>query len=163
MMAPTVHKDTETLTLTIAVELDATVERAWQLWADPRQLEQWWGPPTHPMTIVDYDLTAGGRITHFMQDPEGHKHHGWWDVLAVEPPTRLELKDGDTDDDGVPNDGNAMTAMVVTLTARTGGRTLMALEIHFLSLEGMEQAAEMGMVEGIGIALGRIEAVLAES
>jgi uncharacterized protein YndB with AHSA1/START domain len=161
MMAPSVHKDTEALTMTITVELDATVERAWQLWADPRQLERWWGPPTHPMTIVDHELTPGGRIAHFMTDEEGHKHQGWWDVVAAEPPTRLEMKDGDTDEDGVPNDGNAMTAMVVTLTARNGGRTLMALEIHFLSLDGMEQAAAMGMLEGMSIALDRIEAVLA--
>ena len=29
--------------------------RAWQLWADPRQLERWWGPPTYPATVVDHD------------------------------------------------------------------------------------------------------------
>ena len=70
--------------MTITVEFDATVERAWQLWADPRQLERWWGPPTYPATFVDHDLSPGGRRTYYMTSPEGDKPHGWWEVLAVD-------------------------------------------------------------------------------
>ena len=47
--------------MTITAEFDATVERSWQLWADPRQLERWWGPPTYPATVVEHDLVPGGR------------------------------------------------------------------------------------------------------
>ena len=39
------------LTLTLEAEFDAPPERVWQLWADPRQLERWWGPPTYPATV----------------------------------------------------------------------------------------------------------------
>ena len=63
MTVTSVHKDPEALTMTITAEFDATVERAWQLWADPRQLERWWGPPTYPATVVDHDLAPGGRVT----------------------------------------------------------------------------------------------------
>ena len=44
MSVTSVEKDPESLTMTVTADLDATVERAWQLWADPRQFEQWWGP-----------------------------------------------------------------------------------------------------------------------
>ena len=54
MTVTSVTKDPEALTMTVVSELDATVERAWQLWADPRQLERWWGPPTYPATVVDH-------------------------------------------------------------------------------------------------------------
>ena len=63
MTVKSVQKDPKALTMTITAELDATVERSWQLWADPRQLERWWGPPTYPATVVDHDLNPGGRIT----------------------------------------------------------------------------------------------------
>src|SRR5918995_434428 len=53
-----------------------TVRRAWQLWADPRQLERWWGPPGYPATFVDHDLTVGSRATYYMTSPEGEKHSG---------------------------------------------------------------------------------------
>ena len=36
-------KDPERLTMTVTAEFDAPVERTWQLWGDPRQLERWIG------------------------------------------------------------------------------------------------------------------------
>jgi uncharacterized protein YndB with AHSA1/START domain len=43
-----VRHDTDAKTVTLIAEIDATVERAWQLYADARQLEQWWNPPGFP-------------------------------------------------------------------------------------------------------------------
>jgi len=163
MTVTSVRKDPNALTMTITAELDATVERAWQLWADPRQLERWWGPPTHPATVVDHELVAGGRVTYFMTGPEGNKYHGWWQVLAVEPPTRLELQDGFANDDGTPNDAMPTMTTVVTLTEHSGGGTFMAIETRFPSMEAMEQLASMGMEEGMVAALGQIPEILAES
>jgi uncharacterized protein YndB with AHSA1/START domain len=161
MTVTSVRKDPEALTMTITAELEATVERAWQLWADPRQLERWWGPPTYPATVVDHDLTPGGRVTYFMTGPDGEKFHGWLKVLAAEPPNRLELLDGFAHDDGTPNDAMPTTTMLVTMTKR-GGRTLMVIKAQFSSLEEMEQLASMGMEEGMVAALGQIAEILGD-
>ena len=160
MTVTNVHKDPEALTMAITAELDAPVDRAWQLWADPRQLERWWGPPTYPATVEDHDLTPGGRVTYFMTGPEGDVARGWWEVLAVEPPHRLELVDGFADEDGRPNDAMPTTRTVVTLRERDG-RTLMAIETQFGSLEEMERLVSMGMEEGITLAVGQIDGILA--
>ncbi len=161
MIPPHVHKDPENLTMTITAELDASPARAWQLWANPRQLERWWGPPGYPATVVAHDLCPGGRVSYYMTGPEGDKHHGWWRVLAVEPTVRLELADGFANEDGTPNDALPTTTMVLTLTARGGG-VLMAIETRFTSLESMEQLVSMGMEEGMAAAMGQIAALLAE-
>jgi uncharacterized protein YndB with AHSA1/START domain len=161
MTVTSVRKDPEALTMTITADLDATVERAWQLWADPRQLERWWGPPTYPATVVDHDLEPGGRITYFMTGPEGDKAHGWMQFLAVEPPNRLELKDGFADDSGAPNDAMPTMTMVVTFAERDGG-TVMAIETRFPSLQAMEQLVSMGMDEGMAGAMGQIATILSE-
>jgi len=163
MTVTSVRKDPEALTMTFTVELDATVERAWQLWADPRQLERWWGPPTYPATVVDHELAPGGRVTYFMTGPEGDKHGGWWEVLAVEPPNRLELKDGFADETGAPNDSMPTTVTVVTLAEGEAGGTTMTLESRFPSVEAMEQMVSMGVEEGMGAALGQIDGILAEA
>lgn len=162
MTVTKIHKDPDALTMVITAELDATVERAWQLWADPRQLERWWGPPTYPATVVDHDLAPGGRVTYFMTGPDGDQVHGWWQVLAVEPPNRLEFKDGFADENGIPNDTMPTTTAVVTLMERDGGGTLMAVETQFPSLQAMEQLVAMGMEEGMAAAMGQIAAILAE-
>jgi uncharacterized protein YndB with AHSA1/START domain len=53
-----VRKDAQSRTMTLEAEFDASPERVWQLWADPRQIERWWGPPTYParqaMTAVSF-------------------------------------------------------------------------------------------------------------
>ena len=162
MTVTNVHKDPEALTMDITVELDASVERAWQLWADPRQLERWWGPPGYPATFVDHDLTVGARLTYFMTSPEGDKYYGWWEVLAVEAPRRLEVRDGFGDATGQPNDDLPVGRMVVTLEER-GGRTEMVIRSHFPTLEAMEQVLEMGQEEGMVQAIGQIEGILADT
>jgi|GEM_PF-6910007 len=35
------HTDADALTLTFVADFDASAERVWQLWEDPRQLERW--------------------------------------------------------------------------------------------------------------------------
>lgn len=52
-----VTADREAGTLTFTTEHQASVGAVWQLWADPRLLERWWGPPTYPATVVEHDLT----------------------------------------------------------------------------------------------------------
>ena len=61
MAVTDVHKDPTELTMTIASEWDAPIARVWQLWADPRKLERWWGPPTYPATVVEHELRPVAR------------------------------------------------------------------------------------------------------
>jgi uncharacterized protein YndB with AHSA1/START domain len=161
MPVTSVEKDLDTLTMTLTAEFDAPVDRVWQVWADPRRLERWWGPPTYPATVVDHDLTPGGRVTYFMTGPEGDKHGGWWRVLAAEPPQRLEFEDGFSDDAGNPDPGLPTMRAVVTLQEQAGGRTRMQITSTFPSTAAMEQMLAMGMEEGITAAIGQIDQLLA--
>ena len=155
-----VQKDLDTLTMTITAEFDAPAERLWQIWSDPRQLERWWGPPSHPATFTDHDLSPGGRVAYYMTSPDGERYHGWWRVEEVEPPNRLRFEDGFADAEGKPNEEMPATIAIVTLS-ESGGRTTMAIESRFASREGMEQLIEMGTEEGMKEALGQIDALLA--
>jgi uncharacterized protein YndB with AHSA1/START domain len=99
----TVEKDLEALTLSLTAHFDAPIERIWEMWADPRLLERWWGPPTHPATFEAHDFTPGGTMSYFMTGPEGERYHGWWRIISVDAPNRLTFEDGFADDDGNPN------------------------------------------------------------
>jgi uncharacterized protein YndB with AHSA1/START domain len=160
MSVTSVEKDPLSLTMTVTAEFDAPVERAWQLWADARQLERWWGPPTYPATFVDHDLRPGGHVGYYMTGPEGDKPHGWWRILSVEAPHRLEFEDGFADDAGQPDPKMPTMTMRVTLEDRPGGGTRMVIVTTFPSTEAMEQLIAMGMEEGMAGALGQIDAIL---
>lgn len=162
MTVTAVRKDPEALTLTITAEFDASPERVWQLWADPRQLERWWGPPTYPATFTRHDLAVGSRVEYHMTGPEGDQPHGYWDILETEPPHRLVYRDGFANEDGSPNDDLPRNEGRVTIEGIGDGRTRMSIDSLFPSREAMEQVLAMGMEAGITEAVGQIDAILAE-
>jgi uncharacterized protein YndB with AHSA1/START domain len=162
MTVTAVHKDADSLTMTIDAEFEASPERVWQLWADPRQLERWWGPPTYPATFTKHELTPGSRVEYHMTGPEGDQPKAYWDVLEVEPPHRLVYRDGFANDDGTPNDAMPRNEGRVTIEQIGAGRTRMSIESRFPSAEAMEQLIAIGMEEGLRQAVGQIDAILAE-
>jgi uncharacterized protein YndB with AHSA1/START domain len=160
MTVKDVEKDPATLTMVVTAEFDAPVERVWQLWADPRQLERGWGPPTYPATVVDHDLVPGGTVSYYMTGPEGDKHRGWWRILTVDAPRSLEVQDGFADDTGRPNpDMPSMTIRVVL--SEEGGVTQVVTTTTFPSLEAMDQLLNMGMEEGLRAAMAQMDEILA--
>ncbi len=163
MTVTAVRKDADALTMTLTAEFDASPERVWQLWADPRQLERWWGPPTYPATFTAHDLAPGSRVQYHMTGPEGDQPKGYWDIVEAEPPHRLVFRDGFANDDGSPNtEMPGPGEVVVTIEEAEAGRTRMEIENIFPSREAMEQLLAMGQEEGLTQAVGQIDAILAE-
>src|SRR5205823_7801936 len=103
MTVTTVDKSASALSMTVVADFAASPERVWQLWADPRQLERWWGPPTYPATVTAHDLRSGGRVEYHMTGPQGDQPRGFWEILDVDPPRRLTFKDGLANADGTPS------------------------------------------------------------
>ncbi|MGN6201081.1 MAG: SRPBCC family protein [Solirubrobacterales bacterium] len=153
-----VQKDVDALTMTITAEFDADAERLWELWADPRQLERWWSPPSHSSTFEEHELTPGARTTYFMTGPNGEKHHGRWLIEEVDPPHRLRLSDDETDDEGNPTDGGP-AAMTVTI-AEAGGTATMSIQTQFTDRASMEQTIEMGFEQGMVETVNQIDPLL---
>jgi uncharacterized protein YndB with AHSA1/START domain len=134
----------------------------WRVWSDPRQLERWWGPPTWPATFEEHDVTVGGTSRYYMTGPEGEKARGWWRFVALDEPRRLEFDDGFADDSGEPDPQMPTIRGLVELEEIPSG-TRMTVTSRFATLEQMEQLVQMGMVEGMTLAMGQIDGLLAES
>ncbi|MEU4163239.1 SRPBCC domain-containing protein [Actinoplanes sp. NPDC026670] len=155
------QKDVSALTLTFVAEFAAPAERVWQVWADPRKLERWWGPPTWPATFDTFEFKPGGAVRYHMTGPDGTKARGWWVITDIDEPHRLEFDDGFADDQGEPADPEDITHGVVTLEP-AGDGTRMTTVTTFRSAEQLERMAAMGMEEGMRLAMGQIDVLLAE-
>jgi uncharacterized protein YndB with AHSA1/START domain len=162
MTVTAVRKDTDSLTLTVDAEFDAPAERVWQLWADPRQLERWWGPPGYPATVTRHELRPGGRVDYHMTGPEGDTPRAYWEVEEVDPPRSLAVRDGFANEDGSPNTDMPMNRFRVSIEETGPGRSRMSIVSVFPSTEAMEQLLGFGMEEGLVQAVGQIDAILAE-
>ena len=156
--------DREGLTLTVTAEFIATPERVWQLWADPRQLERWWGPPGWPASFPRYEFEPGGQARYFMTGPQGERSAAWFRFETIEAPHRIELVDGFSGDDGEPTEAMPSMRLVVEIEPSGGSDgtvTTMSIRTIFDSLEHLEQITSMGMVEGMTAAMNQIDELVA--
>jgi uncharacterized protein YndB with AHSA1/START domain len=160
MTVTRVDKDFDTLALTLVADFDAPIDQVWQLWADPRQLERWWGPPSHPAAVETHDLTPGGGVTYVMTGPDGQASRGWWRITSADPPTSLEFIDGFADQDGTPIADLPTTTVHMQLTEHEGG-TRMVLRSVFDSREHMERVVDLGAPEVLQQTVGQMDALLA--
>lgn len=152
--------DLDTCSLTITAEFAAPVERIWQVYSDPRQLEQVFGPPTYPATFVVHDLAPGGRAHYFMTSPEGEKHYGFWRITAVDEPHRLEFEDGfATDDTFAPAEDLPVSTNVYKFEAIDGG-TRATYTSTYDSADALQKVLDMGVVDGASAAIDQIDTLV---
>lgn len=155
-----VQQDLDHRSLTIVADFAVPPARLWQVYADPRQLERVWGPPGYPSTVVEHDLSVGGRVTYFMTGPEGEKFGGWWQITGVDEPRTLTFDDGFADADLNPAEGMPVSHNVYTFVEREGG-TRATYASTYDTAEALEQVLAMGAVEGASAAINQIDELLA--
>ena len=155
-----ITKDVANRTITITATFAAPVERVWALYADPRQLERVWGPPSHPATFVDHALTVGARSTYYMTSPEGQKYAGWWRITEVDEPRSFVFDDGFADEDFNEAPGMPVSRNVYTFEAEGEG-TRATYVSTYASAEDLQKVLDMGIEEGATLAINQIDAFLA--
>ncbi len=156
-----VVSNAQTLTLTVVAEYPVPVERLWDAYADPRQLERFWGPVEWPATFTRHDMAVGGESHYYMTGPDGTKAGGYFRFTAVEPHRRIELVDGFTASDGTPNPDMPTMTMTFTFEPTSAGSRFRNVT-QFPSVDAMEKVVAMGMEEGMRSAMSQIDAVVAD-
>jgi uncharacterized protein YndB with AHSA1/START domain len=161
MPVTSVTSDPAALTMTVEADFPVPVQRLWDAYIDPRQLERFWGPPTHPAQFTRHDAAPGGRSAYVMTGPDGEVSRGYWEWVAVDPQRSFEVRDGFALDDGSPNPELPSMRMVFSFEATPAG-SRMTTVTHFNSADELATLLEMGMDEGMRQAMAQIDHVLAD-
>ena len=156
MPLTSVTKDARTLTFTAVGDYPVPQQRLWDAFADPRQLERFWGPPAWPATFTRHDLKVGGRAEYFLSGQNGEKWSGSWTFTAVTPISSFEAHDGEdnAEDEDMP------ASMKFTFDATPTGSRI-SIVTRFSSVEAMERTTP-GMEEGLRAAMPQLDALLGE-
>ena len=156
MPLTSVTKDAAKLTITVVGDFPVPQQRLWDAFADPRQLERFWGPPFAPATFTRHDFKVGGRAEYFLALPDGGKWNGSWKFTAVNPISSFAAQDGEdnTEDENMPG------SMKFTFETTPAG-SRMTIVTQFASIEAMEQTIP-GMEQGLRAAMPQLDALLAE-
>ncbi len=161
MPITSVSTDPASLTMTVVAEFPVPVQRLWDAYADPRQLEQFWGPPTYPARFTRHDMNPGGRSEYVMTGPDGDQSRGYWQFLDVTPLESFEVRDGFANPDGTASNGMPSMRMVFRF-AETDTGSQVTTTTWFTSVEDLDQLLAMGMEQGMRDAMGQMDAVLAD-
>jgi uncharacterized protein YndB with AHSA1/START domain len=161
MPITSISSDPQALTLTVVADYPVSLERLWEAYADPRQLEKFWGPEQWPATFTRHDMAVGGESHYTMRGPDGQTSRGWFQFLEVEPLRLIEVEDGFANEDGTRNEALPTMRMQFRFERTETGSRFVSVTT-FPSLEAMEGLVKMGMMEGMKSAMGQIDAVLAD-
>ncbi len=156
-----ITSDVSSLTLTAVGEYPVPLDRLWRAWTDPRQMEQFWGPPSWPATFTRHDVRDGGRSDYFMTGPNGEMSYGYWEYVRVVPLELIDVRDGFSHPDGTPNDELPVSQMRMTFETTSSGSRF-AMVSTFDNVEAMQTLLDMGMIEGLESAVGQLDDVLAD-
>ncbi|HEX6947402.1 MAG TPA: SRPBCC family protein [Acidimicrobiia bacterium] len=156
-----VKKNPEELTLEVVADFPVPVERLWDAYADPRQLERFWGPVEWPATFTRHDMFPGGRSEYVMTGPNGETSAGYWDFVSVDRHKSFEVIDGFANADGTPNHDFPRIRVVFRFEPTDNGSRLITTS-YFSSADELQQLLEMGMEEGMRSAMSQIDDVVAD-
>lgn len=156
-----VTQDPDALSLTVVGEYPVSRRRLWQAWVDPRQLEQFWGPPTWPATFTRHEVFPGGRSHYFMRGPDGTMSPGYWEFTCVQEGHSFEVINGFANQDETINEDLPTMRMSIRFEGDATSSRFIATT-SYNSLEEMEQMVAMGMAEGMREAVSQMDAVLAD-
>lgn len=161
MPITSIDTDVEALTMTVVADFPVPVRRLWEAYSDPRQLEKFWGPPDWPATFSRHDMAPGGLSRYYMTGPAGERMNGLWEIVRVDAPRTLEIRDRFAREDGTADDSMPSMRVVFFLDDTDVGSRL-TTTTWFRSVADLEHLLDMGMEEGLTAAMGQIDQVLAD-
>lgn len=152
----------------------APVEKVWQAWTTPEEVQKWWGPEHFTAPSIKIDLRVGGKYVYAMHGPAGTQ----WDkdmysagiFKEIVPMQKLVVTDYFSDSEGNKADptehglSNDMpTEMNVTITFQATPEGGTKLTLHYQKPENEAQFEAMqksGMQEGWQSSFNKLAATL---
>ncbi|MXQ52496.1 SRPBCC family protein [Shimazuella alba] len=146
----------------LIVERNIAVSRklAWQGWTLPEHIENWWGPKNWSTTVYEMDVRAGGIWRYRIAPNDGKDEEARCKATYTQVMEQSKLVYTDT---FVDRDWNAVegSEMHTSVTFEDENRsTKLTITTQFASVEDLDSAETIGMIEGFTDALDRLEKYL---
>src|SRR5262245_59454426 len=136
----------ETRTLVLERVFNATPDRVYRCWTEPKLMMKWFVPKPWSIASCELDLRPGGICKTVMKDPDGNEYPNVGVYLDVVKDRRLVFTDAFVEA-WVPSEKAFMTAEV-TMEPLPGGKTKYAAIARHWSVEDTETHVKMGFYEG---------------
>lgn len=158
-----VRAATPTRQLVIERTLNASPERVFDAFTDPKQLKKWWWPEGFTCPAAEVDLRVGGKYRLAMEWPDStpaeaqFSHYLGGEYYEIDRPHRLVMSGRALNDE----QGELFATLIeLTLEARDGGTALTMRQSYFDPMPPAEAMA--GAEQGWSEQLDKLERLLAD-
>ncbi|NSL85761.1 SRPBCC domain-containing protein [Chitinophaga sp. Mgbs1] len=151
--------DKENKTIVIKREFDAALPLVWDAYTKSEILDRWWGPKPWKARTRSQDFREGGSWHYSMIGPEGEEHWAVLNYITIENQKKFICEDAFADAAGNVNTDLPQARWVVTFTDK-GPVTLVESLISFDDLAQLEKVIEMGMGDGLTMAMQNLDELL---
>lgn len=162
-----VTKDLENKKLIIEYLANGPKDKVWRAYAEKDQFEKWWGPEGWETTAKEFDFVPGGRI-HYGMKCVDERQTDWfgkfsWGLMVIKDVTDGEsftYQDYFSDENGTLNTDMPTLAITNEFFEENGKTKIVSTSLAD-SAEQIEELIKMGMVEGLGSQLTKLDALVA--
>lgn len=154
----TVNKESKTMAIKRAFAADLPL--VWNAWTTAELLEKWWAPKPYIVETVSMDFSKGGFWHYAMVSPEGQKHYCKAYYQEIDFEKMFSYRDAFCNEKG--EDSNDIPSMhwQNSFVAQTDDITIVNVLIQFESEAALAIIANMGMKEGLTMALENLDEYL---
>lgn len=128
--------------IVLARVIEAPRSVAYAAWADPDQIQKWFGPEGMTIETREIELRPGGRWRFDMVAPDGFRYSNRMVFLRMEAPSLIEVEHGSDQDDDP-----GRFRMAVTFDEQGNGKTVVTLRQMHPSKAQREATIGFGAVE----------------
>jgi uncharacterized protein YndB with AHSA1/START domain len=133
----------------------APIDLVFEMFADARHLDAWWGPDGFQNETHEIEFSVGGFWRYTMHGPDGKDWPNWIRYQDIAPPTRIAYEHGGEMGEPAHFDG------IITLRDE-GEQTRVILTLVFPTQEARDATFKFGAVEGGKQTLARLAAYARE-
>lgn len=143
-----------------------TTHKLWMAYADPSLLRQWFSPEGWETEVTKHDFTNGGEFSYVMkcvdesQEWFGQKSMGKMIFDKISPESSFEYRDYFIDESGEVNAVMPASHSVVSIVELNPTQSQLIVITTYDSAEALQQVLEMGMEEGYGQTLNKLDEIL---
>ena len=149
----------ENKTITVKREFAAELPLVWDAYTKAEILDQWWAPKPWKARTKSMDFREGGRWVYAMVGPNGEEHWCLLNYKSIQIQKKFTGFDAFSDADGNVNKDLPQSNWEITFTAK-GPVTLVESRISYDDLAQLETILQMGMKEGLLMAMEGLDELL---
>lgn len=152
----TVIKDFKAKSILISRIFNAPLETVWRAYTESELLGLWWAPQPWKAETKIMNFTVGGYWLYAMVSPEGKKHWGRMNYVAIDHHKSFDLEDAFCDENGNFNKELPVSKGQISFTQQTDG-TLVEFKMIYPSESDLQKIVEMGFEQGITMTLNHLD------